>query len=146
MEYESKVNERQIQTTEEKTDTSNAFGCIGMLVQYQFETMGQNPKRAGYKQQIMNDAHVDDHDIRPYNAEEPMARKDISAPTQQRLKVLPQMVQRQISANHCERNKLLNVSAGTALKYRYIVQKSYRDDSDLVAKKKISQKQGLQGI
>ncbi|GKG07432.1 hypothetical protein Tco_0330401 [Tanacetum coccineum] len=54
MEYESRVNERQIQTTEEKTDTRG-------------------------KEISGNDAHVDDADIRPINNDEPMAEVQTTA-------------------------------------------------------------------
>ncbi|GJS15932.1 hypothetical protein Tco_0410404 [Tanacetum coccineum] len=46
MEYENRVNERQIQTTEEKTDTSNALDASS---DYSLNSNGNRIKRAGYK-------------------------------------------------------------------------------------------------
>ncbi|GJW79232.1 hypothetical protein Tco_0140914 [Tanacetum coccineum] len=66
MEYESRVNERQIQTTEEKTDTSNALDALdasSVIIE----------SRSG------NDAHVDDAHIRPIYDEEPMAEVQMTA-------------------------------------------------------------------
>ncbi|GJX86468.1 hypothetical protein Tco_0337242 [Tanacetum coccineum] len=59
MEYESRVNERQIQTTEEKTDTKS--------------------KEQDTSSRSGNDAHVDDADIRPIYDEEPMAEVQMTA-------------------------------------------------------------------
>ncbi|GKD47062.1 hypothetical protein Tco_1271707 [Tanacetum coccineum] len=67
MEYERRVNERQIQTTEEKTDTSNA------IRQWRTESKEQDSSRSG------NDTDADDADIRPIYDEEPMAEVQLTA-------------------------------------------------------------------
>ncbi|GKA50707.1 hypothetical protein Tco_0743780 [Tanacetum coccineum] len=66
------VNERQIQTTEEKTDTSNASSVI-------IESNGTESKEQDTSSRSGNDAHVDDADIRPIYAEEPMAEVQMTA-------------------------------------------------------------------
>nr|GEW33538.1 hypothetical protein [Tanacetum cinerariifolium] len=70
-EYDSRVNERQMQTTKEKVDESKALDAS--LV---------NTKSSGTKSvekytssRSGNDAHVDDADIRPIYDEEPMAKE-----------------------------------------------------------------------
>ncbi|GJS11989.1 hypothetical protein Tco_0368785 [Tanacetum coccineum] len=61
MEYERRVNERQIQTTEEKTDTSNALDASSVII----ESNGTESKEQDTSSRSGNDAHVDDADIRP---------------------------------------------------------------------------------
>ncbi|GKE68104.1 hypothetical protein Tco_1526176 [Tanacetum coccineum] len=75
MEYESKVNERQIQTTEEKTDTSNALDASLVII----ESNGAESKEHDTSSKSGNDAHVDDADIRPIYNEEPMAEVQMTA-------------------------------------------------------------------
>ncbi|GKF09002.1 hypothetical protein Tco_0043226 [Tanacetum coccineum] len=65
MQYESRVNERQNQTTEEKTDTSNALDASSVII----ESNGTESKEQDTSSRSGNDAHVDDADIRPINNE-----------------------------------------------------------------------------
>nr|GEX77628.1 hypothetical protein [Tanacetum cinerariifolium]GEY11380.1 hypothetical protein [Tanacetum cinerariifolium] len=67
--YESWVNERQMQTTEEKVDTSKALDAS--LVDT--ESTGTESKEHDTNSRSGNDAHADDADIRPIYDEEPMA-------------------------------------------------------------------------
>ncbi|GJW88327.1 hypothetical protein Tco_0163667 [Tanacetum coccineum] len=68
-EYDSWVNERQMQTTEEKVDMSKALDAS--LV----ETLcsGTESGEQDTSSRSRNDAHADDADIRPIYDEEPMA-------------------------------------------------------------------------
>ncbi|GKD33549.1 hypothetical protein Tco_1249058 [Tanacetum coccineum] len=68
-EYDSWVNERQMQTTEEKVDTSKALDAS--LVDT--ESSGTESKEQDTSSRSGNDAHADDADIRPIYDEEPMA-------------------------------------------------------------------------
>ncbi|GJX76609.1 hypothetical protein Tco_0323420 [Tanacetum coccineum] len=72
MEYESRVNERQIQTTEEKTNTSNALDALDASSVI-IESNGTESKEQDTSSRSGNDAHVDDAEIRPIYDEEPMA-------------------------------------------------------------------------
>ncbi|GKB80594.1 hypothetical protein Tco_0947489 [Tanacetum coccineum] len=78
MEYEIRVNERQIQTTEEKIDTSNALDVldVGSVI---IESNGTESKEQDTSSRSGNDAHVDDADIRPIYNEEPMAEVQTTA-------------------------------------------------------------------
>ncbi|GJW84677.1 hypothetical protein Tco_0157822 [Tanacetum coccineum] len=69
MEYDSRVNERLMQTTEEKVDSSKALDASLVIIESnRTESQEQDTSsRSG------NDAHVDDADIRPISDEEPMA-------------------------------------------------------------------------
>ncbi|GJT23717.1 hypothetical protein Tco_0893654 [Tanacetum coccineum] len=78
MEYESRVNERQIQTKEEKTDTSNALDALDASSVI-IESNGTESKEQDTSSRSGNDAHVDDADIRPINNEEPMAEVQTTA-------------------------------------------------------------------
>ncbi|GJV71984.1 hypothetical protein Tco_1491979 [Tanacetum coccineum] len=78
MEYERRVNERQIQTTEEKTDTSNALDALDASSVI-IESNGTESKEQDTSSRSWNDAHVDDADIRPINNEEPMAEVQTTA-------------------------------------------------------------------
>ncbi|GKD29502.1 hypothetical protein Tco_1240280, partial [Tanacetum coccineum] len=68
-EYGSRVNERQMQTTEENVDTSKALDAsLVDTKSSRTESVEQDTSsRSG------NDAHVDDADIKPIYDEEPMA-------------------------------------------------------------------------
>ncbi|GJR25001.1 hypothetical protein Tco_0973528 [Tanacetum coccineum] len=68
-EYDNWVNERQMQTTEEKVDTSKALDAS--LVDT--ESSGMESKEQDTSNRLGNDAHADDADIRPIYDEEPMA-------------------------------------------------------------------------
>ncbi|GJY74024.1 hypothetical protein Tco_0478455, partial [Tanacetum coccineum] len=68
-EYNSWVNERQMQTTEDKVDSSKALDAS--LVDT--ESSGTALKEQDTSSRSGNDAHADDADIRPIYDEEPMA-------------------------------------------------------------------------
>ncbi|GJR13315.1 hypothetical protein Tco_0795967 [Tanacetum coccineum] len=68
-EYDNWVNERQMQTTEEKVDTSKALDAS--LIDT--ESSGTESKEQDTSSRSGNDAHADDADIRPIYDEEPMA-------------------------------------------------------------------------
>ncbi|GJX86011.1 hypothetical protein Tco_0336785 [Tanacetum coccineum] len=74
-EYDSWVNERQMQTTEEKVDTSKALDAS--LVDT--ESSGTESKEQDTSSRSGNDAHADDADIRPIYDEEPMAEVQTTA-------------------------------------------------------------------
>nr|GEV63551.1 hypothetical protein [Tanacetum cinerariifolium] len=74
-EYDSWVNERQMQTTEEKVDTSKALDAS--LVDT--ESSGTKSKEQDTSSRSGNDAHDDDANIRPINNEEPMAKVQTTA-------------------------------------------------------------------
>ncbi|GJY24482.1 hypothetical protein Tco_0398140 [Tanacetum coccineum] len=84
-EYDRWVNERQMQTTKEKVDTSKALDAS--LVDT--ESSGTESKEQDTSSRSGNDAHADDVDIRPIYDEEPMdevqptAEINISATGQQ---------------------------------------------------------------
>nr|GFD60338.1 hypothetical protein [Tanacetum cinerariifolium] len=66
--YDSWVNERQMQTTKEKVDTSKALDAS--LVDT--ESSGTKSVKQDTSSRSRNDAHADDADIRPIYDEEPM--------------------------------------------------------------------------
>ncbi|GJS10011.1 hypothetical protein Tco_0366807 [Tanacetum coccineum] len=68
-EYDSWVNERQMQTSEEKFDSSKALDAS--LVDT--ESSGTELKEQDTRNILGNDAHADDADIRPVYDEGPMA-------------------------------------------------------------------------
>ncbi|GJW92029.1 hypothetical protein Tco_0169582 [Tanacetum coccineum] len=68
-EYDSWVNERQIQTTKDKVDTGNAVDAS--LVNT--ESIATESKEQDTSSRSRNDAHANDADIRPIYDEEPMA-------------------------------------------------------------------------
>ncbi|GJV05112.1 gag-pol polyprotein [Tanacetum coccineum] len=69
MEYDSRVNERLTQTTEEKVDSSKALDASLVII----ESNGTESQEQDTSSRSGNDAHVDDADIRPIYNEEPMA-------------------------------------------------------------------------
>ncbi|GJR10887.1 hypothetical protein Tco_0793539 [Tanacetum coccineum] len=71
-EYVSWVNERQMQTTEEKVDTSKALDAS--LVDT--ESSETESKEQDTSTRLGNDAHANDTDIRPIYDEEPMAEEN----------------------------------------------------------------------
>ncbi|GKC66416.1 hypothetical protein Tco_1099014 [Tanacetum coccineum] len=77
MEYESRVNERQIQTIEENTDTSNALDALDASSVI-IESNGTESKEHDTSSRSGNDAHVDDA-IRPIYDEEPMVEVQMTA-------------------------------------------------------------------
>ncbi|GKE42845.1 hypothetical protein Tco_1470129, partial [Tanacetum coccineum] len=68
-EYNSWVNERQMQTSEDKVDSSKALDAS--LVDT--KSSGSALKEQDTSSRSGNDAHADDADIRPIHDEEPMA-------------------------------------------------------------------------
>ncbi|GJV96112.1 retrovirus-related pol polyprotein from transposon TNT 1-94 [Tanacetum coccineum] len=71
-EYESRVNERQIQTTKQKIDTSNALDSSSVII----ESNGTELQKQDTSSRSGNDA-----DIRPIYDEEPMAGFVVIQPT-----------------------------------------------------------------
>ncbi|GJX72391.1 hypothetical protein Tco_0309562 [Tanacetum coccineum] len=74
-EYDTRVNERQIQITEGKVDTGKALDAS--LVNT--ESNGTESKEQDTSSRSRNDAHDDDADIRPIYDEEPMAEVQTTA-------------------------------------------------------------------
>ncbi|GJU87991.1 hypothetical protein Tco_1300414 [Tanacetum coccineum] len=74
-EYDTRVNERQIQITEDKVDSSKALDAS--LVDT--ESSGTALKEQDTSSRSGNDAHADDADIRPIYDEEPMAEVQTTA-------------------------------------------------------------------
>ncbi|GJU88143.1 hypothetical protein Tco_1300566 [Tanacetum coccineum] len=74
-EYNSWVNERQMQTTEDKVDSSKALDAS--LVDT--ESSGTALKEQDTSSRSGNDAHADDADIKPIYDEEPMAEVQTTA-------------------------------------------------------------------
>ncbi|GJR77376.1 hypothetical protein Tco_0089741 [Tanacetum coccineum] len=73
LEYDSRVNERLMQTTEEKVDSSKALDASLVIIESN-ETESQEQDTSS-----RNDAHADDADIRPIYNEEPMAKVQTTA-------------------------------------------------------------------
>ncbi|GJU76042.1 hypothetical protein Tco_1273112 [Tanacetum coccineum] len=73
--YDSRVNERQMQTTEEKVDTSNALDAS--LVDT--KSSGTESAEKDTSSRLGNDTHADDADIKPIYDEEPMAEIQLTA-------------------------------------------------------------------
>ncbi|GKF71294.1 hypothetical protein Tco_0207408, partial [Tanacetum coccineum] len=67
-EYDSRMNERQMQTTEEKVDTSKALDAS--LVETESNRIESEKQDTSSK--LRNDIDTDDADIRPIYDEEPM--------------------------------------------------------------------------
>nr|GEX70282.1 actin-binding, cofilin/tropomyosin type [Tanacetum cinerariifolium] len=74
-EYDSWVNERQMQTTEEKVDTSKAFDASSVDT----KCSRTESKELDTSSKSRNDAHDDGADIRPIYDEEPMAEVQTTA-------------------------------------------------------------------
>ncbi|GJY00412.1 hypothetical protein Tco_0357430 [Tanacetum coccineum] len=73
--YNSWVNERQMQTTDDKVDSSKALDAS--LVDT--ESSGTALKEQDTSSRSGNDAHADDADIKPIYDEEPMAEVQTTA-------------------------------------------------------------------
>nr|GEU93324.1 uncharacterized mitochondrial protein AtMg00810-like [Tanacetum cinerariifolium] len=71
-EYDSWVNERPMQTTKEKVDTSNALDASLVDI----ESSGTESKEQDTCSRSGNDKHADDTDIKPIYDEEPMAKEN----------------------------------------------------------------------
>ncbi|GJU07087.1 hypothetical protein Tco_1123517 [Tanacetum coccineum] len=74
-EYDSRVNKKQMQTTEEKVDTSNALDASLVDI----ESSGTALREQDISSRSGNYAHADDADIRPIYDEEPMAEVQLIA-------------------------------------------------------------------
>nr|GEU67216.1 putative reverse transcriptase domain-containing protein [Tanacetum cinerariifolium] len=74
-EYDSWVNERHMQTTEEKVDTSKALDASSVDT----ESSRTESKDQDTRNKSGNDAHNDDVDIRPVYDEEPMVKVQTTA-------------------------------------------------------------------
>nr|GEV78817.1 hypothetical protein [Tanacetum cinerariifolium] len=74
-EYDSWVNERQMQTTKEKVDTSKELDASLVDI----ESNGTDSKEHVTNSRSGNDAHADDADMRPIYDEEPMAEVQTTA-------------------------------------------------------------------
>ncbi|GJU33857.1 hypothetical protein Tco_1182211 [Tanacetum coccineum] len=68
-EHDSRVNERQMQTTMEKVDTSKALDASSVII----KSNGTESQEHDTSSRSGNDAHVDDVDIGPIYDEEPKA-------------------------------------------------------------------------
>ncbi|GJT67250.1 hypothetical protein Tco_1018730 [Tanacetum coccineum] len=75
MEYDSRVNERQTQTTMEKVDTSKELDASSVII----KSNGTESQEQDTSNRSGNDAHVDDADIRPIYDEEPKAEVQMTA-------------------------------------------------------------------
>ncbi|GJS49521.1 hypothetical protein Tco_0599642 [Tanacetum coccineum] len=75
MKYDSRVNERLTQTTEEKVDPSKALDASLVII----ESIGTESKEQDTSSRSGNDAHADDADIRPIYDEEPMVEVQTTA-------------------------------------------------------------------
>ncbi|GKB24898.1 hypothetical protein Tco_0864299 [Tanacetum coccineum] len=74
-EYDTRVNERQMLTTEEKVDSSKALDVSLVDI----ESSGIESKEKDTSSRSGNDAHADEADIRPIYDEEPMAEVQSTA-------------------------------------------------------------------
>nr|GFC92762.1 hypothetical protein [Tanacetum cinerariifolium] len=74
-EYDSWVNERKMQTTEEKVDTSKALDASSVDT----ESSRTESKEQDTSSRSGNDTHTDVTDIRPIYDEEPMAEVQTTA-------------------------------------------------------------------
>ncbi|GJR68394.1 hypothetical protein Tco_0014459 [Tanacetum coccineum] len=73
-EYESRVNERKMQTTEEKVDTSKALDASLADTKSSGTELGEHDTSSNSR----NDTDVDDADIKPIYDEEPMAKVQLT--------------------------------------------------------------------
>ncbi|GJV65631.1 hypothetical protein Tco_1476459 [Tanacetum coccineum] len=69
MEYDSRVNERLTQMTEEKVDSSKALDASLVII----KSNGTESQEQDTSSRSGNNAHVDDADMRPIYDEEPKA-------------------------------------------------------------------------
>ncbi|GKC20957.1 hypothetical protein Tco_1023107 [Tanacetum coccineum] len=119
MEYDSRVNERLMQTTEEKVDSSKELDARLMQTTEEkvdsskeldaslviIESNGTESQEQDTSSRSGNDAHVDDADIRPIYNEEPMVEvqmtvdDNVSATSQQHTKLNP-IIKGEIPTEH----------------------------------------------
>nr|GEU50341.1 hypothetical protein [Tanacetum cinerariifolium] len=74
-EYDSRVNDRQMQIIKEKVDTSNALDASLVYT----KSSGTESNERDTSSRSGNDAHADDADIRPIYDEEPIAKVQTTA-------------------------------------------------------------------
>ncbi|GJY94583.1 hypothetical protein Tco_0510944 [Tanacetum coccineum] len=74
-EYDTRVNERQMQTTEGKVDTCKALDASLVDI----ESSGASSREQDTSSRSGNDSHADDADIKPIYNEEPMAEVQTTA-------------------------------------------------------------------
>nr|GEW83560.1 hypothetical protein [Tanacetum cinerariifolium] len=74
-EYDSRVNKRPMQKTEEKVDSSKALDASLVII----KCNGINLEKQETRSRSGNDAHVDDVEIRAVYDEEPMAKVQLTA-------------------------------------------------------------------
>ncbi|GJU56964.1 hypothetical protein Tco_1234730 [Tanacetum coccineum] len=110
MEYDSRVNERLMQTTEEKVDSSKAMDTSLVII----ESNGTESQKQDTSSRPGNDAHINDADIRPIYNEEHGWRKTFASSTTKVESEPPNGSNADIP-NQCESEQALNVSAGTLL-------------------------------
>ncbi|GJQ94678.1 hypothetical protein Tco_0005817 [Tanacetum coccineum] len=153
MQYESRVNERQNQTTEEKTDTSNVLDALDASSVI-IESNGTKSKEQDTSSRSGNDAHVDAADIRPIYNVEPMdvgtntAKINFFA-TGQTASVQPEIINEgEVDQNMVPTGKDIRLSTTKvdSEPQMYIVQSYWEGLSVWLRKKKESQKTGLKGI
>ncbi|GJT74537.1 reverse transcriptase domain-containing protein [Tanacetum coccineum] len=85
MEYDSRVNERLMQTTEEKVDSSKALDASLVII----ESNGTESQEQDTSSRSGNDAHVNNADIIPIYNEEPMDEVDQNAEQCHDIRPLP---------------------------------------------------------
>ncbi|GJZ67671.1 hypothetical protein Tco_0630911 [Tanacetum coccineum] len=96
MEYDSRVNERQTQTTEEKIDTSNALDALDTSSVI-IESNGTESQKQDTRNRTRNNT-----DIRPIYDEEPMAEVQMTVNDNVSVDI----------TNQCESEQALDVSPG----------------------------------
>ncbi|GJZ60165.1 hypothetical protein Tco_0615981 [Tanacetum coccineum] len=74
-EHDSRVNERQTQTTMEKVDTSKELDASSVII----KSNGTESQEQDTSSRSGNDGHVDDADIRPIYNKEPMVEVQMTA-------------------------------------------------------------------
>ncbi|GKE87842.1 hypothetical protein Tco_1565317, partial [Tanacetum coccineum] len=74
-EHDSRVNERQTQTTMEKVDMIKELDTSSVII----KSNGTESQEQDTSSRSGNDAHVDDTDTRPIDNEEPMAEVQTTA-------------------------------------------------------------------
>ncbi|GJT47021.1 hypothetical protein Tco_0955736 [Tanacetum coccineum] len=145
-EYNSWVNERQMQTTEDKVDSSKALDAS--LVDT--ESSGTALEQQDTSSRSGNDAHADDADIRPIYDEEPMAEVPtgkIFTSSTTKVDYEPTNGSNADITNQYECEQTLDVSAGTL---NLSPGTSFNPKKEglrvWLLKRLISHKPGLQGI
>ncbi|GKE79157.1 hypothetical protein Tco_1545277 [Tanacetum coccineum] len=73
-EYDSRVNERQMQSKEGKVDSSKALNASLVVI----ECSGTKSDKQDTSSRFENDTHAEDVDIKPVNDKEPMAEVQLT--------------------------------------------------------------------